>query len=485
MEINSADTLKNENNEHNTSQNNIDNQEENYQENNGFSKKQSKNEEDEESSININQNVNDEYIEKTFYGNPNYLALVTGDLSTIIKSKRTQLIKTIIVRPRKEFEFPVSFNDKGPGEEGGATSFDIKPVKTNEYPMADQAYLDIGLQTSSEYTVKSYQVPKMRTKNANTQVEANLNDIVDKFENKANFYLTNVQKLNDIENFLQKVRPRMEESLQSNETIDIFLNDFDLDRSTFITNSDVNEKGESKVEMRTFRDNLSAGQKSKKEKSVNFIKIISMDECYIAHSLIRNLTFEERTKSIGIPYQTQILFWNFKDHEINSPVFTLDVPMEISTFDFCPTNPNILICGLLSGQLIIYEINDLIGILHKSNDSEYQLMNKKSKDIFLIFNLANRKDLYTFFITPNFESHKTHITSMKWFPKNFGFTKYNLVANNSNETTILATLAEDGQVLIWDIKNFDRSIKNDTSNYIKPVIRVEINKLDCKFYFLF
>lgn len=77
---------------------------------------------------------------------------------------------------------------------------------------------------------------------------------------------------------------------------------------------------------------------------------------------------------------------------------------------------------------------------------------------------------------------------MQWFPKNFGFTKYNLTQNNSGEVSILATLAEDGQVLLWDIKNHDKTIKNDISNYIKPVIRCEINKMDCnenyKKYFL-
>lgn len=74
---------------------------------------------------------------------------------------------------------------------------------------------------------------------------------------------------------------------------------------------------------------------------------------------------------------------------------------------------------------------------------------------------------------------------MKWFPKNFSFTKYNLVQNNTGEVSILATLAEDGQVLIWDMKGFDRSVVNDTSNYIKPLIRCEINKMDCiKFVFL-
>lgn len=93
--------------------------------------------------------------------------------------------------------------------------------------------------------------------------------------------------------------------------------------------------------------------------------------------------------------------------------------------------------------------------------------------------LAKKENIYTYYITPIFESHRTHINAMQWFPKNFSFTKYNLVQNTSGEVGILATLAEDGQVLLWDMKNFDRTIFNDTSNYIKPIVRCEINKMDC------
>lgn len=345
---------------------------------------------DPEENDDVVMDLDEEYKEKSFYGTTNFRSATTEDFSSQIKLRRTQMIKLVIIRPRKEFESPISFNDKSPGEEGGVSAFDIKPVRTNEYPMNDQAFLEIGLQTANQSNVKSYQVPKTRVQNAFTQVEPGLQDIVDKFENKAQFCLTNAQKLVEIENFLHKVRPRMEESLQSNETIDIFLNDFDLDRTTFISNTDVDGKGEKQPEVRTFRDNVSAGQKSKREKSVNHIRLISNDEFFIAHSLIRNLTFEERTRTIGIPYQSQILFWNFIDPEINSPVFSLEIPMEISSFEFCPTNSNLLVCALFSGQLIIYEINDLMGILLKSNDSEHQQLQKKSKFSHKIFSKQER-----------------------------------------------------------------------------------------------
>ena len=110
------------------------------------------------------------------------------------------------------------------------------------------------------------------------------------------------------------------------------------------------KSSESETEVRSFRDNILAGQKSKKEKSCNYIRLVKQNEVYIAHSLIRNLSFEERAKIIGIPYQSQILFWDFVDPEINSQVFSLEIPMEITCFEFNPTNENQVICGLISDQ---------------------------------------------------------------------------------------------------------------------------------------
>ena len=168
----------------------------------------------------------------------------------------------------------------------------------------------------------------------------------------------------------------MEQALQSNETIDIFQNDFDLDRTAQIKTED--DKKDKKNELRTFRANV-ASQKSKgQKKSVNYIRFVKSDEVYMAHSLLRNISFDERSKVIGIPFPSQIFFWNFINREINSPVFVLDIPMEITAFEFCPTNIDKLVCSLISGQIIIFDIKDLLGILNKASDSE-MITNKKSK----------------------------------------------------------------------------------------------------------
>ncbi len=171
----------------------------------------------------------------------------------------------------------------------------------------------------------------------------------------------------------------MEEALQSNETIDIFQNDFDLDRTEKGFDQTGEKKNEKAAEIRTFRDNVFAGEKTKREKSINYIKFVKSDEDFVAHTYFRNLTFEERIKLIGIPQQAHILFWNFMDREINSPVYVLDVPMELTCFEINPTNVNQIIGGMISGQIIIIEVKDLMGILRKSGETDTHKKGKKHK----------------------------------------------------------------------------------------------------------
>ncbi len=201
----------------------------------------------------------EEFEERSLYGDQDYQPAIVENYSSIVSNRRTELFKIIITRTKRDFEAPVSFTDKPPGDEGNGNNIDFKPVKANEFPSAERALIEIGLQTSNEAYEKSYQVPRMRMQNALTQVEEGLGDIIDKFQKKVSLILNDREKMNSLENFLHKVRSRMEEALQSNETIDIFQNDFELSR--IIQNDNAMEKNasESQVEIRSYRDNLLAG----------------------------------------------------------------------------------------------------------------------------------------------------------------------------------------------------------------------------------
>ena len=71
---------------------------------------------------------------------------------------------------------------------------------------------------------------------------------------------------------------------------------------------------------------------------------------------------------------------------------------------------------------------------------------------------------------------------MQWFPKSMHFQKGHLQSNESGESTLLATLGEDGLVLIWDLKEYDLQSRGETSPFSisKPTLKVEVNKMDCK-----
>lgn len=302
------------------------------------------------------------------------------------KPIRNQLYKIIISRQKKEFEAPSNFSEKNPGEEGSSI-VEFKP-RPNEVQTIEKAYIEYGFETANKTVDKSYQVPKMRTKNAYTQVEKNEKDIKEAFENKANYYLTNPNKLNEIENFLMKSFKLIEETIQSNETIDIFQNDFDLDKTQQIKSED--EKKDKKIELRTFK-----ADNNMQKRSVNYIRFIAQDDVYVAHSLMRNHTIEERIKLIGIPYTSQIFFWNFANREINSPVFVLDLPMEITAFEFCPTNVNKMVAALNSGQIIVFEIKGLLNILNKGSRVETMSI-KKGKHILQLLNKKINLRVYLF-----------------------------------------------------------------------------------------
>ena len=372
--------MENNNNEEKLNENNEENLNENGEKMEGELEEETGDEDNED----LFEGDYEEFEDKSLYGDPEYESLVPDDHSSLVVNRRSELFKVIIVRSKRDFEAPILFNDKGPGEEGNGSNSEFKTIKASEFPNGERVVIEMGFQSNNESYEKSYQVPRMNVQNAITTVENGLADIMDKLTAKVNSNLNDPAKMSSMESFLHKVRSRMEEALQSNETIDIFQNDFDLSRVIQSETSAEKKSSESEAEIRSFRDNILAGQKSKKEKSVNYIRLVKTDQVYVAHSLIRNLSFEERSKIIGIPYQSQILFWDFVDPEINSQVFSLEIPMEITCFEFNPTNENQVVCGLISGQLIIYEIKDLIGILKGNYLHENA---KKSKKLFLFKNL--------------------------------------------------------------------------------------------------
>ena len=183
-------------------------------------------------------------IDRKFIPDPNYTdtkILPTENFNSEIKPRRQFFYNILITRQKREFEAPIInlFQDKNSNEEQTVGNNEVKGVKSaNEYPMTERSSIEMGFQTDNVKVTKSFQVAKKLKINSYTQTEHNLNDIKEQFQKKVNSYLSNQNQLTQIDNFLLRIKPKMEEALQSNETINIFMNDFDLDKFNRIGNEE-------------------------------------------------------------------------------------------------------------------------------------------------------------------------------------------------------------------------------------------------------
>ena len=56
----------------------------------------------------------------------------------------------------------------------------------------------------------------------------------------------------------------------------------------------------------------------------------------VAESVVENLSFMARTEIAGKSHSSMLLVWNFMDTHFMSPVYLLETPIEINTFEFHP-----------------------------------------------------------------------------------------------------------------------------------------------------
>ena len=161
-------------------------------------------------------------IDRKFIPDPNYedtKILPEENFNSEIVPKRKFFYKILITRPKREFEAPLNnlFQDKNSSEEQTVGNNEVKGVKSaNEYPLSERSTIEMGFQTANATVPKSFQVAKKLKINNYTQTENNLSDIKDEFLKKVNSYLSNQNSLTSIDNFLQRIKPKMEEALQSN-----------------------------------------------------------------------------------------------------------------------------------------------------------------------------------------------------------------------------------------------------------------------------
>jgi WD40 repeat protein len=148
------------------------------------------------------------------------------------------------------------------------------------------------------------------------------------------------------------VAPRIEEALQSNELINVFQDDFEM-----LGEQDGNEK-QTKITAGNYHPRTYSDIDYSKNKKVSCCKFHPTKNHLVALSYIVNMSFDDRAEISGKSFNSAILICNFADAHIITLAYVLDSPVEVSCLEFHPDNPNMIIGGCISGQLVVWDLGD-------------------------------------------------------------------------------------------------------------------------------
>jgi hypothetical protein len=258
--------------------------------------------------------------------------------------------------------------------------------------------------------------------------------------------------------FLAAARVRLETALQQNELVDIFGDDL---ATLAEDDASLSNKSDNDVrELQSFSRN-----------SFSTDRVISATHWkpgvagVVAVSLARKLSFEERVEVAGRVHTGHVLVWTFADPI--APAFALESPQEVLSFQFNPSFPNLLLAGVASGQVVLWDLTDKPSLSSGSGDSS------AADADFGAEAAAGAGGNQTVYLQPcgtsavDF-SHRRGVTDINWLPPRHTVTpaaklKCDESVGASWSAWQCATMACDGYVCFWDLRSARKATYADAT----------------------
>ncbi|XP_028300642.1 dynein axonemal intermediate chain 3 isoform X2 [Gouania willdenowi] len=144
-----------------------------------------------------------------------------------------------------------------------------------------------------------------------------------------------------------------------------------------------------------------------------------------------------------------IVFYSFSDP--SNAQLLLESPVDVCVFDFCPSDPNIIVGGCLNGQVILWDISahvtHLLGMPSNSKTSTTSKCDHND-------NKENKTPVVRYCAMSALESsHKAPITDIQWLPPTFEVTRSGLPVENKHHLSVqIVSCSPDCTVLFWDVR---------------------------------
>ncbi|CAL8306342.1 unnamed protein product [Lota lota] len=336
-----------------------------------------------------------------------------------------------VSRARRHFGAPVSFSDRAAVDDiPKCVSF--KDEKFSIVRMEREC----GVQAIPSLTNSSAQTVWKYPKNMCTQYEPRGFSV----EEKEN-YLHSEKLIT----FMNSVAPRVLEALQQNHIMDLFVDDWSG------LGEDVGGKVDTHLkEYQSFTDlNYS------NDKTISHINWHPSINGIVAVAMVERASLEERidnsTKLLLKP--PLILFWSFSD-PIN-PQLLLECPDDVLAFEFCPSDPNIIVGGCMNGLVVLWDISAHVDRLQGTRPAGGRSTSASTATFDLEEKRKNEVPVVRYCAISAIESgHKAPITAVQWLPETFEVNRMGVPLVNTNTTCVqLVTCAPNCSVMFWDIRS--------------------------------
>jgi len=218
------------------------------------------------------------------------------------------------------------------------------------------------------------------------------------------------------------------------------------------------------------------------QKRVSCIKFHPTKPFLVAMSMIESLKFAERAAISGMSFDSNVLIMNFSDNHIITLAYVLETPIEVSTIEFHPENPNVIIGGCLNGQTIVWDLSSAdhkitAGAKQKADggggggdDDDMPAAaggeeDEKQQTVVKMKHLCQSSII---------ASHKNFVADIVFVPGTTNVDKRN---PSDGKSTHFLSVSEDGIINIWDTRQVDKEQLKKTPEYIwKPFLRMDVFK---------
>lgn len=262
---------------------------------------------------------------------------------------------------------------------------------------------------------------------------------------------------NNLCEFLESATLKIELALQQNETVDIFHETF---RAT--GDEEMLEGPQADNELRETKN--FADPTYSKSKVLAAIDWMPRVPGMVAVSAVRNMSFDERVHQSGQTNTSYILLWDFR--QLVRPQILLQSPHEIFTFRFNATNPNIVVGGCLTGQVMLWDVSEAMAAVNRRGNRG------KGGSAAGPGPETDEDDNNIAPVSPKWvsnvdHSHKRPVADMLWLPPTVQINHRGQVVSDEhldNMSHQFVTVAGDGQVIVWDTRY--EAIANDELRHI-------------------